>query len=469
MKEAEFQPWWFADALAQENAAPRPSLNDTITADVCIVGGGYTGLWTAIQLKQKQPELKIVLIEKGQCGSGASGRNGGCVLTLAPKFLTLKRLFGEAEAIKIVRGSEAAAFAIRDFCNEYQIAAQLHIDGALYTSTNIAQNGTMNAVVDALSQARINSWNPLAPSDVQAMAGSKKHIEGHFSPIAGSVHPALLVRGLVRAAEKLGVFIYENTAMKNLHYGQPASVLTTDGEVIAKQLVLAMNAWMASQFRQFERSIAIVSSDMLITEPCPELLAELGLQHGAAVCDSRIFVHYYRSTSDGRLMFGKGGNTFAFGGKMLAEFDRPSRYLPQLTQSLHEFFPRLASIPIAGSWNGASDRSVTGLPFFGQLDQQPNICYGFGYSGNGVSTCYLGGQILSSMVLKETDGWAQCGLVSGPLGYFPPEPIRWLGSIIIRNAIRRKEACEDQGQTPSVIDRYLAKFAAAAGKSDKGG
>lgn len=463
----EFQPWWFTDALAQENAVPRPPLNDTITADVCIVGGGYTGLWTAIQLKQKQPELKIVIIEKGLCGSGASGRNGGCILTLAPKFLTLKRLFGEAEAIKIVQASEAAVYAIRDFCDQYQIAAQLRIDGALYTSTNSAQNGAMDTVVDALSQARINSWNPLAPSEVQAMAGSNRHLEGHFSPIAGSVHPALLVRGLVHAAETLGVIIYENTAMYRLQYGQPASVLTSDGEVIAAQVVLAMNAWMASQFKQFARSIAIVSSDMLITEPCPELLEELGLQHGTAVCDSRIFVHYYRSTSDGRLMLGKGGNTFAFGGKMLAEFDQPSRYLSQLTQSLHAFFPRLASVPIAASWNGASDRSVTGLPFFGWLDQQPNISYGFGYSGNGVSTCYLGGQILSSMVLKEQDGWAQCGLVSCPLGLFPPEPIRWLGSLIVRNAIRRKEACEDQGKTPNLIDRYLARFAAAAGKADK--
>jgi len=467
MTASEFQPWWFTDALAQENATPRPPLNDTISADVCIVGGGYTGLWTAIQLKQKQPELKVVLIEKGLCGSGASGRNGGCVLTLAPKFLTLKRLFGEAEATKIVQASEAAVYAIRDFCSEYQIEAQLRIDGALYTSTNSAQNGAMDTVVDALSQARCNSWNPLAPSEVQKMAGSERHIEGHFSPIAGSVHPALLVRGLMRAAESLGVIIYENTPMRRLHYGQPASVITQNGKVSAGQVVLAINAWMASQFRQFERSIAIVSSDMIITEPCPELLDELGLQHGASICDSRIFVHYYRTTSDGRLMLGKGGNTFAFGGKMLAEFDQPSRYQTQLRQSLHEFFPSLSKVPIAASWNGASDRSVTGLPFFGQLDGQPNICYGFGYSGNGVSTCYLGGQILSSMVLKEKDGWAQCGLVSGPLGHFPPEPIRWLGSMLVRNAIRRKESAEDREQRPMFYDRILARFANAAGKSDK--
>ncbi|MBM5574811.1 FAD-dependent oxidoreductase [Deefgea sp. CFH1-16] len=462
-----FQPWWFADALAQENRPPRPSLNGTHHADVCIVGGGYTGLWTAILLKQQQPELQIVIIDKGLCGSGASGRNGGCVLTLAPKLSTLTRLFGEAEAVKIVKASEAAVYAIRDFCAQYQLQADLRIDGALYTATNRAQSGSMDGVLAALNAHDINSWQTLPRDEVQKIAGSTRHLSGEFSPIAGSVHPGLLVRGMARVAESLGVLIYENTAMQRIEYGQPARVITTDGEVVAQQVVLAMNAWMASQFRQFARSIAIVSSDMVITEPCPAAIQALGLTHGAAICDSRIFVHYYRSTSDGRLMLGKGGNTFAFGGKMLAEFDQASRYQAQLTQTLHDFFPRLAEVPIAASWNGASDRSVTGLPFFGFLDQQPNICYGFGYSGNGVSTCYLGGQILSSMVRGEKDGWAQCALVSGPLGYFPPEPIRWLGSMLVRNAIRRKEACEDNNQRPMFFDKILARFANAAGKADK--
>ncbi|QLG86836.1 FAD-dependent oxidoreductase [Chitinibacter bivalviorum] len=466
-EQSEFRPWWFAEALKGEAASHRPPLTGNVDADVCIVGGGYTGLWTAIQLKMSEPQLKIVLLEKDLCGSGASGRNGGCVLTLAPKYLTLKRLFGEAEAARIVRGSEEAVYAIRDFCEQYGIDAQLRLDGAIYTATNRAQQGCMQAVLDALEQQKINSWSPMAAPNVQQQTGSAKHIEGHFSPVAGSVQPALLVRGLARVAESMGVVIYEHTAMQSLDYGTIAKVNTSQGQVRAGKVVLALNAWMASQFRQFERSIAIVSSDMVITEPCPELITQLGLAHGASVCDSRIFVHYYRSTPDGRLMLGKGGNTFAFGGKMLAEFDQPSRYRAALRDSLQQFFPSLAKVKIADSWNGASDRSVTGLPFFGRLDQQENIFYGFGYSGNGVSTCYLGGQILASMVRGEQGGWGQCALVSGPLGYFPPEPIRWLGSLLVRNAIRRKENAEDHDKAPFWIDRFLARFAAAAGKSDK--
>ena len=110
------QAFWFEDALAREKAAAPVPLSKDIKTDVCIVGGGYTGLWTAIQLKQKSPELDIVIIDKGRCGSGASGRNGGCMLTWSTKYLSLKRLFGEYEAVRLVKASEQAVFDIRDFC-----------------------------------------------------------------------------------------------------------------------------------------------------------------------------------------------------------------------------------------------------------------------------------------------------------------------------------------------------------------
>jgi glycine/D-amino acid oxidase-like deaminating enzyme len=186
------------------------------------------------------------------------------------------------------------------------------------------------------------------------------------------------------------------------------------------------------------------------------------------VLDSRIFVHYYRSTPDGRLMLGKGGNTFAYGGRMLATFDEPSPYRDQLTARLHEYMPQLARVPVAASWNGASDRSVTGLPFFGRLNGRPNVFYGFGYSGNGVGPSHMGGRILASLALGVENEWTRSPLVRGPLGTFPPEPIRYVGSIMVRDAIRRLERAEDAGRKPAFIDARLAKFAAAAGKADKG-
>ena len=125
-----------------------------IRTDVCIVGGGYTGLWTALQLKQKQPELDIVVIDKGLCGSGASGRNGGCLLSWSTKYLSLRRLYGEAEACRLVRASEQAIYQIRDFCLEHDIDAQLRLDGILYTATNSAQSGYMDPVIRGLEIGR---------------------------------------------------------------------------------------------------------------------------------------------------------------------------------------------------------------------------------------------------------------------------------------------------------------------------
>lgn len=170
---------------------------------------------------------------------------------------------------------------------------------------------------------------------------------------------------------------------------------------------------------------------MVITDPAPNALATQQLAHGRTVVDGRTFVHYYRSTPQGRLMLGKGGNTFAFANRHLAEFDAPSRYLAPITRTLRRFFPALEDVPVAASWCGASDRSVDGLPFFGHWREQPNVVYGLGYSGNGVAQSWMGGQILAALVrddVREADKpWRECALVSGPRGYFPPEPLRWLG------------------------------------------
>jgi glycine/D-amino acid oxidase-like deaminating enzyme len=167
-------------------------------------------------------------------------------------------------------------------------------------------------------------------------------------------------------------------------------------------------------------------------------------------------------------MLGKGGNTFAFGGRMLPVFDQPSPYAGLLKNSLADFFPAFADVKVDATWNGPSDRSVTGLPFFGQMSSAGNVFYGFGYSGSGVGPCHMGGQILASLVQGLDNPWTRSPLVNGPLGYFPPEPIRYLGSLMVRNAIRRKERAEDHGRRPRHLDVRLAKFAAAAGKADKG-
>jgi putative aminophosphonate oxidoreductase len=461
------RPFWLAQALAAEVSGASTPLQGDTRASLCIVGGGFTGLWTAILAKQARPALDIVLIEADVCGAGASGRNGGCALTWSTKFFTLQRLFGEAEALRLVRASEQAILDIEAFCAMHAIDCDWRRDGTLFTATAPAQVGASDAVMAALSTRGISSWQRLPPDEVKRRAGSRDHLEGWFSPIAATVQPGRLVRGLRRVALSLGVRIHEHTPLVGLDEGSPPRLRTPAGSVVADRVVIAINAWMARRFHEFERSIAIVSSDMVITEPAPEALAATGLDAGVSVLDSRTFVHYYRSTPDGRLMLGKGGNTFAYGGRMHRVFDEPSPYRNQLADRLRAFMPALAATPIAASWNGASDRSVTGLPFFGRLRGRPDVFYGFGYSGNGVGPSRMGGELLSSLAMGMDNAWTRSPLVRGPRGKFPPEPVRWIGSMVVRNAIRRKEAAEDRAAQPMAIDRGLARLAAAAGKADK--
>jgi glycine/D-amino acid oxidase-like deaminating enzyme len=147
-------------------------------------------------------------------------------------------------------------------------------------------------------------------------------------------------------------------------------------------------------------------------------------------------------------------------------FDQPSIYQDALGRTLAQLFPLLADTPLDGSWTGASDRSATGLPFFGRLPGYRRVLYGMGYSGNGVVQCRLGGALLCALLLGEDNAWTRSGLAQGPLAQFPPEPWRWPGAMLVRQAIRRVEAAEDQQRRPGWLASRLASLASMAGKAD---
>lgn len=467
MSEKTHPCHWIAQAKQTENWPEPKPLDKDIETDVCIVGGGYTGLWTAIMLKQKSPELRVVIVEKRFCGSGASGVNGGCMLTWATKYPSMVKMFGEKQAKFLVEESERVVFEIEAFCKEHGIDAGVRRHGTYYTATNTAQCGSMQPTVEKLESLGINSWRKSDKQELGKNTGSAKHIEGYFSEAAGSVQPALLARGLRKVALDMGVDIYENSEMNELKYGQPATVVTEQGSVRAKQVVLALNAWMVDRFKEFKNSIVVVSSDMVITKPVPELLKKSKLADGVTVVDSRIFVHYYRDTVDGRVMLGKGGNQFSFNNQVEPMFNQHTKYLGILKNSFDNLFPHIGREQITTNWTGGSDRSTTGFPFFGNIKNQDNVFYGLGYSGNGVAQTRIGGKILSSMVLAEDNEYANCSLTGGPRGHFPPEPIRWLGAMMVRDAVRRKESAEDKEKKPFIVDKLLAKLAGPAGKADK--
>ena len=463
----KFQSFWFSDAIAKEKNIKINKLKENINADICIVGGGYTGLWTAIKIKEKKPITKIVIIEKDLCGSGASGRNGGCMIPLSSKFPAMKKIVGTKDAVKMVKASEEALNKIKLFCELNNLDAQIRINGIVYSATNNKHRGGFDNLINELKENNINSWERLSKEKIQKLTGSNRNIDGYFSPIGGSIQPALLVRGLKEIAEKKGIKTFEHSAMLSYEDNQKITVRTAHGSVECKKLVLAINAWTPSFFSFLSRSVILVSSDMIISEPINNELEKLNLNNGLVVLDSNLFTHYYRSTQDGRIMFGKGGNTFSFNNKVISSFDGPSSIENFLKKSLINFFPSLQNTKIIRSWNGPSERTKTGFPFFGYHPKNKSIIYGFGYSGNGILPTFVGGDILSSMALDEINEWTNSNFCKGPIKLFPPEPFRWIGAMIIRNAVRRKENAEQEERNPSWVDKQLAKLATSVGRVDR--
>ena len=447
---------WLEEALTQAQDAPRLERDER--ADICIVGGGFTGLWTAIRLKEHDPALDVVLVEADVCGGGASGRNGGFVLTWWAKFGTLKKVCGGDEAVRLARASAQAVDGIGAFCAEHGIDAQYRRDGWLWAATSEAQLGAWEETLATIAPYGEDPFERLGPGEAARRAGETTHLGGIFEPTAATVQPALLARGLRRVAIERGVRVFENSPMTKLERSRPPRVVTAQGVVTAAKVVLALNAW-AAALPELRRSLVVIASDIVATAPAPELLETIGWTDGTCISDSRMLVNYYRNTLDGRLVFGRGGGKLAFGGKVGTAFDGPSPRATAVSASLRGLYPSFDDVPVTHSWMGPIDRTPVGLPFFSHLGGREEILYTIGYSGNGVGPTYVGGRILASLAVGLDDEWSRAGLVREPVGRFPPEPVRYLGGLLVRSAVERKEAAEDRGARAGRLTLLLADLA----------
>lgn len=432
---------WLEEALEGEEDAP--VLEGHTRCDVCIVGGGFTGLWTALRLKEREPSLDVVLVEQDVCGGGASGRNGGFALTWWTKFLSLKKAVGAVEAVRLCRETEAAVDMLGDFCAEWAPKADYRKRGWLWTATNEAQVGAWEEIATAIEAAGGGRpFDELPPEEVARQAESRSHIAGVYEASCAAVQPAQLARGLRRAALANGVRIFEHSKATSWS----PRVQTDRGSVDAETVVVATGAWLGLR----NPRMAIISSDMVATERLDEPLFADGL----CVSDSRLMVSYFRE-HDGRLMFGRGGGTIAWAGRADA-FNGETPRRAWVEEKLREFYPQLAAARIERTWTGPIDRTKAGVPFF---YREGNAIYGSGYSAVGVAQTTIGGRILASLALRLDDEWAGCGLVTRPAGSFPPEPIRFFGGKLVRAAVTSKERAEDAGRRPSLVSRRFAALA----------
>lgn len=454
---------WMAATHLVDQATP--PLKGTHAVDVVIVGGGFVGLWTAMTIKEHEPDARVMVLEQHVCGGGASGRNGGFVMSWWPKIGTLRGFCSEQQALFLGNSAEQAITELGEFCKRHRIDAHFQQSGWLWTATAAQHVDSWNGTLAACERLGVHPFERLDAREVARRTGSAVHLAGVFERSNATVQPALLVEGMRRVALASGIEIHEGTGVTNIEPGQPAVVTTAQGNIRARAVVLATNAW-AAAVPALAKLIAPVNSSIVATEAIPERLAQIGWTAGESITDSQLMVDYYRTTRDGRIAFGKGTGALSFGSKIGEVFSEDAQSLALTEADLRRTYPMLGDARIAAQWSGPIDRTYDSLPVFGRLSGQDNIHYGIGWSGNGVGPSRLGGRILASLSLGRTDAWSTCPLVERHCRTFPPEPIRYWGGSLVRNAVIRKERSELAGHPPAAMDLFLARFA-PAGLEDK--
>lgn len=449
--------WWFADAMALEKGMPPPlPLKGTLTVDVAIVGGGYTGLWTALALKERRPSLSIALVEASLCGSGASGKNGGKVHGYWASLAGMAAAIGDDAALAVARAGTVAQDAIRAFATASGRDVWWRESGNMRVSASPAQDAKITLMVDeARRLGEPDSAQPLTPDDVAARCRSPAFRGGVFLPEGANLHPARLARALRKAAIDAGVHLFENTPMTGLDKGSINRVRVASGEILAREVVLATNVELAAH-PQMRAHVSVFSSYALMTKPAQEQLAATGWADDEGIADLRMFVHYFRKTPDGRVLMGSGSGPISYGGDTsLPALRQDAASAARAERGLRRLLPALDSVEVEKSWGGAIDVSADRLPMFRTIPGT-RIHLACGYSGHGVNPTYMGGQCLASLVLGQKDYWATLPFCTRDVPKLPPEPFRFAGGRLIRNAIIACEEAEERGQPPSAVNRAIA-------------
>lgn len=439
--------WWLEEAGAVE---PFPPLRGRHAADVAIVGGGYLGLWTAWHIKQFEPQAEVALVESGVSGHGPSGRNGGFVSTLWDELPNLRECCGDARAVETARASERGVQGIADFCREQSVDAWFRFAPTMYVAANRAQTGCFDAAVEAC--AAVGCAEEIAAIDgesARARCDSPLFLGGALVRLSATVQPARLALGLRDRVHRAGVKIFENPPVRRIDNQGAAA---REGRIAAKHVVLAVNS-RTTAFPGLRCAMAVASSHMVITEPVPDVLEQIGWTGGEPIADGRTLLHYFRTTKDGRIAFGWAGGRMGFGARPLRCLEEDAEVARRTAESLRRFFPALRGRRIEHAWGGPIDVSPTHLPIFGSRGR---IHHGFGFTGNGVGPAYLGGEILARLALDRRDALTRLPLVDPPGKLMPPEPFRWAGGSIIRGAMLRSDDAEDTGSRPGALVSAVA-------------
>jgi glycine/D-amino acid oxidase-like deaminating enzyme len=454
----EGRSWWLREALELPEFVgdPSPRLDTDTKADVVILGGGYTGMWTAWFLTELDPGANVVILEQDVCGGGPSGRNGGFVNSFWDDLDFLVDRFGDDAALGVCRQGQASVDAIGRFLSDHGIDAWFAADGTLAVASSTAQIGSWADLILLADRLGIqDTIVALDRDDVRGMVDSPVFHGGVLSPGA-TVQPARLARGLRRVLMERGVRIHEGSPVTRFGAGDPAIAETAAGTVRADAAVIAVNAW-AQHWRRFKRTITVRGSYIVLTAPAPELLAATHWTNGLGVSDHRSAIHYVRTTPDGRIAFGIGGMQPDLARHIDPRFAYDESSVRVAIDDLHRMFPSFRDVAIEAAWGGPIDVSGDHLPFFGTLETG-NVHYGLGFTGNGVGPAHLAGRILAHRVLGKDDDVLALPLVDLEPRRFPPEPIRSVGAMVANRAIHRRDVALDAEDTPNPFVDFIAKL-----------
>jgi gamma-glutamylputrescine oxidase len=400
-----------------------PALGGELRADVCIVGGGFSGLNTAIELAQKG--LSVVLLEAHKIGWGASGRNGGQLIrgvghgveqfesVIGAQGVRELKLMG-LEAVEIVR-QRIEQFNINcDLSWGYCDLANKpsHLDDFAEDMAELKQLGYRH-------EMRL-----LQPEQMHEVVGSNRYVGGMIDMGSGHLHPLNLALGEAAAAQSLGVQLFENSAVTHIDYGNEVKVHTAQGVVRAATLVLGCNAYLNGLNSNLGGKVLPAGSYVIATEPLSEAEAQAIIPQNMALCDQRVALDYYRLSADRRLLFGGACHYSGRDPADIAGYMRPK---------MLEVFPHLKDVKIDYQWGGMIGIGANRLPQIGRLKEQPNVYYAQAYSGHGVNATHLAGKLLGEAIAGQAssgfDLFAKVPHMTFPGGKHLRSPLLALGML----------------------------------------
>ena len=444
--------------LSQDDYVPTESLRGRVRADVAVVGGGFTGLWTAIELKRRDPRLEVCVLEQAVVGYGASGRNGGfCEPSLTHGHANGMRHFPD-EFDELERLGRENFEGLLDFVQLHQIPCDLERSGVLELATTPWQVEDLRAELLERSPGR-PELQLLEGDSARSRLNSPRVLAALYDPVPVLLNPARLARGLRRVAEELGVRIWERTPVRQLRPVAGGVEVVADGGVASsRRAVLATNAYSGHLLSRLRSRFVPIYDYVLVSEPLNrEQMERIGWAGREGASEHSNHFHYFRLTADDRVLWGGYDAIYHFGGAVGPQFDhRPKTYL-RLLEQFREMFPALGDLAFTHRWGGAIASTTRFTCTFGSA-LGGRVVYALGYTGLGVAATRFAGGVLAARLVEPTSPLLRLRLVRQPPFPFPPEPLRWPTLAAVQGAMSAADRTGRRGVLLGALDRLGIGF-----------